>query len=310
MSTIKIGLVLASCFLGSATRPCILNLKTAFRPYARYILEKASKAHRIHIFRPALSSHFWNHSFPDLGPTSASAREINSGPLQLKKMICRFWRHPKRKNSSAKKDTIEFLHRFYTALDPASSFQPNEKTRLKGTETFEMIDQGEGVFHIKLPTFSRAQKSWVQSLREWLGQTEARAIILDLRGHPGGEFKVAVELVSLFSNEEVIGQIQFFSGDKGVLHSRVKSLFGGPLEIWMDHQTASSAEFIAQSLAEAGRAVLKGDRSFGKSTIQKVALFYSKLLKREIKEKISYQMFLGRDGSSIHQVGLLPTGPI
>ena len=76
----------------------------------------------------------------------------------------------------------------------------------------------------------------------------ARALVLDLRGNPGGDVRVAAALVEPLLADAAL-----------------------PLTVLLDGGTASAAELLAATLAEAGRGVLAGARSAGKSQGQVLA---------------------------------------
>lgn len=97
---------------------------------------------------------------------------------------------------------------------------------------------------------------------------EKTGILLDLRGNQGGLLEEAVGVASLFldggrvvSYSERGGSAQFFEARRG---GDTKT----PVVILVDALTASSAEIVAAALQERGRAVVVGQRTFGKGSVQ------------------------------------------
>jgi carboxyl-terminal processing protease len=93
-----------------------------------------------------------------------------------------------------------------------------------------------------------------------------RAIVLDLRGNPGGQGAMAIPVGALFVTEPVtLGTLKFRTFGQ-TLTSRPEMgavPFTGPLAILTDEGTASAAEMLAAGLQEAKRAVVVGDASLG-----------------------------------------------
>jgi carboxyl-terminal processing protease len=95
---------------------------------------------------------------------------------------------------------------------------------------------------------------------------QARAVILDLRGNPGGLGAMAIPVASEFvSKPTTLGTLQFrsFSQTFTAQPSLGRSPYLGPLVILTDEGTASASEILAGGLQEAGRARVIGDTTLG-----------------------------------------------
>jgi carboxyl-terminal processing protease len=124
----------------------------------------------------------------------------------------------------------------------------------------------DGVAFIAVPVFSSGVPARVYSALQRFG--DVAALILDLRGCPGGELVSAVELASDFLPEgAVIVTATDGDGDETVYRARHDGL-RFPLFVLVDHLTASAAEIFAGSLKAHGRAVVVGERTYGKGTAQ------------------------------------------
>lgn len=97
----------------------------------------------------------------------------------------------------------------------------------------------------------------------------ARALVLDLRGNPGGDVGVAVALAGLFlGGGAVVARVEGAALE--ATSTRAPSAL--PLVALLDGGTASSAEVLAAALADHDRAVLTGATTFGKSLATPVAV--------------------------------------
>jgi carboxyl-terminal processing protease len=99
----------------------------------------------------------------------------------------------------------------------------------------------------------------------------ARAVILDLRGNPGGRLDAAIEVADRFLAEGVVVSTRGRSpGTNVVYRAREEREATLPLVLLIDGETASAAEIVAGALKDHRRAVLVGQRTAGKGSIQHV----------------------------------------
>jgi carboxyl-terminal processing protease len=106
-------------------------------------------------------------------------------------------------------------------------------------------------------------------IHDVLRRLAPRALILDLRGCPGGDLAAAVELAADFLEEgAVIATVVDGEGDETVHRSQNERPRRMPLVLLVDGRTASAAEVFAGAMKAHGRAVLVGARTYGKGTAQ------------------------------------------
>jgi carboxyl-terminal processing protease len=94
----------------------------------------------------------------------------------------------------------------------------------------------------------------------------ARALVLDLRGNPGGQAAMAIPIAARLVNAPVtLGTVQFrdFAQTLTANPEAGVTPFVGPVAILTDEGTASAAEILAAGLQEAKRAVVVGDSTLG-----------------------------------------------
>jgi carboxyl-terminal processing protease len=132
--------------------------------------------------------------------------------------------------------------------------------------------------------------------------TKAPAVILDLRGDPGGLLDEAVDTASVFVRK---GRIVSWDGANVGSQLRTASntaLPPMPLAVLVDRRTASAAEIVAAAIRDHIRGAIVGTRTFGKGSLQSVEpLANGAALKLTIAE---YRTPKGRD---LHGRGVLPT---
>ena len=139
------------------------------------------------------------------------------------------------------------------------------------------VDRGEelrgapGVGYIRLALF---QKTTPHELKEAIIDLAARmgglkALVLDLRGNPGGSYPAALQVAELFLPDGPIGTTHGRQRDEAH-RANNPGAFAMPLVLLIDGDTASAAEVVAEALKERGRAKLVGRTTFGKGSVQDV----------------------------------------
>ena len=138
----------------------------------------------------------------------------------------------------------------------------------------EKRSDGTVVGYARISEFNALVKPKLeQALHDLFTNMGANALVLDLRGNGGGAFQSAVEISSLFLNQQIAtyvvdgttAEIPFASAA-----DRVMVDTNAPLVLWMDGRTASASEVLAAALHDNCRATLAGTPSFGKGLIQAV----------------------------------------
>ena len=109
----------------------------------------------------------------------------------------------------------------------------------------------------------------LRSLRARLGR-DPRALILDLRGNPGGLYDQAVRVADLFLARGVIVKVVSRAGQTVETETaRAPGTWDGfPMIALIDQGSASAAEIVAAALQDHGRATVMGLPSFGKGSVQ------------------------------------------
>ena len=137
--------------------------------------------------------------------------------------------------------------------------------------TSQGILLGRGVGYVELRRISDGAAAELRQAVDRLVAEGMTALVLDLRGDPGGLINEGVRVASLFLKP---GDTVAFSRGRSLHHSKVylAGTSGGwrglRLAVLVNHGTASSAELIAGALQDHDRAVVLGTPSFGKGVLQ------------------------------------------
>ena len=141
-----------------------------------------------------------------------------------------------------------------------------------------------GIGYIRLTTFNEKSAGAVRdALTELKRDPALRGLTIDLRGNGGGLLESAVQIAGLFvpKGTEIV-RTRGFESDKEKIYKTTQAPVDTrlPLVILTDESTASSSEILAGSLQDLDRAVIIGERSYGKGLVQTTRpLPYDGLLK-------------------------------
>jgi carboxyl-terminal processing protease len=144
-----------------------------------------------------------------------------------------------------------------------------EKIAVPSVPYFGMIDSNTG--YIRFTSFTQNCIDEVKNALVSLKDQNARQVILDLRGNPGGLLTEAVEIVNLFvgpGNEVVTtkGKIKQFDENFKTTKEAVDENI--PLAILINRSSASASEIVAGAIQDLDRGIIVGQRSYGKGLVQ------------------------------------------
>jgi carboxyl-terminal processing protease len=146
-----------------------------------------------------------------------------------------------------------------------------------------IIDPSNQIGYIKLNAFTQTASTDVRAALKELKDQGAQRLVLDLRGNGGGLLREAVSIVNLFvpKNQLVVetrGRIGEWDKTYKTLSDAVDAEI--PLVVLVDGQSASASEIVSGALQDLDRAVIVGERTFGKGLVQQTKdLIYNSKLK-------------------------------
>lgn len=124
---------------------------------------------------------------------------------------------------------------------------------------------------VDIPVFQEVSRQ--QLIDELLDYPKpVRGVILDVRNNPGGVLESAVAIVSLFqSNQNPIAYIEDRQGVKEVFYPTGQAILAGlPVVVLQNRYSASASEVLASSLKNTPTAIVMGELSYGKGSVQSV----------------------------------------
>lgn len=196
-------------------------------------------------------------------------------------------------------------------------FRPSTKATIDLTITREVIRVesvrdahmlGDGIGYIQLVQFSeRSGAEFKQALKK-LQAEGAQALVLDLRNNPGGLLDAAVDVAEpFFRPGELIVYTQGRTPDSRQ-ELRAGATAGAlrlPVAVLVNAGTASAAEVVTGALKDTRRAVVVGERTFGKGLVQTV---YQ--LQNGEALRLTTALYYTPGGVSIQEKGIEPQIPV
>lgn len=162
------------------------------------------------------------------------------------------------------------------------------------------------VLVLRLGVFNTAvAASLKQAVEEATAAHAPRAVVLDLRGNPGGLLREAVQAADTFLSQGAIVSLRGRtpSNQRTWQADAHELLPGAPMVVLIDRRSASASELVAAALQENGRAIVMGQRSFGKGTVQTTFP-----LGEEIKGalKLTTSTYHAPSGRAVQATGVMP----
>jgi carboxyl-terminal processing protease len=131
-----------------------------------------------------------------------------------------------------------------------------------------------------------------------------RAVVLDMRGNPGGLLVQAVTTADVFlSAGDIVSLRGRTAGNRRTWQAdAVEQLAGASMVVLIDGRSASAAELVAAALQENGRATVMGQRSFGKGSVQTTV----SLGADKGALKLTTALYHGPSGRTVQRTGVGP----
>ena len=168
--------------------------------------------------------------------------------------------------------------------------------------TAKVIDNNIGYF--RLTSFNENSGQQLKSkIDEIKAENEINGFILDLRNNPGGLLSQAVKISDFFLDD---GEIVSTRGrskreNRKWFAKKGDQIDGKPLIVLINYGSASASEIVAGALKDHKRAILIGENSYGKGSVQSIIP-----LKNKGAIRLTISKYYLPSGKSISEVGVIP----
>ena len=168
----------------------------------------------------------------------------------------------------------------------------------------EVIGKEKNLGYIRLKSFNEnSDKQFLKSVKEFEKKFKIKGYVLDLRNNPGGLLAQAINITDFFLDD---GEIVSTKGRKV---SETRKFFarkgdeinGKPIVVLINNGSASASEIFAGALKDHKRAIILGESSYGKGSVQSIIP-----LKNGGGIRLTISKYYLPSGKSISEVGVTP----
>ena len=168
----------------------------------------------------------------------------------------------------------------------------------------EILGKNKSLGYIRLKSFNEnSDQQFLEIIKKFEKKSEIKGYILDLRNNPGGLLTQAINITDFFLND---GEIVSTKGRKA---SETRKFFakkgdevnGKPIIVLINNGSASASEIFAGALKDHKRAIILGENSYGKGSVQSIIP-----LRNGGGMRLTISKYYLPSGSSISEVGVTP----
>lgn len=134
-----------------------------------------------------------------------------------------------------------------------------------------MLEGDKHIGYIRLTHFSRNSADELEQALNQLEKQGMKGLVLDLRYNPGGLLQAATAIADLFVETGVIVSTKGRNTEEQVVKAKRAGTFSDfPMVVLVNHFSASASEIVSACLQDHKRAIVVGERTWGKGSVQNV----------------------------------------
>ena len=135
-----------------------------------------------------------------------------------------------------------------------------------------LLDDEARIGYVRITGFGRNTAEELRSALKSLKEADVAGLVLDLRFNPGGLLSSAIQVADMFVAEGKIVSTAGRSVKEQVWEARKQGTFQDvPLVVLVNRFSASASEIVAACLQDHQRAIIVGERTYGKGSVQRVS---------------------------------------
>ena len=168
----------------------------------------------------------------------------------------------------------------------------------------EILGKNKNLGYIRLKSFNEnSDKQFLKTVKKFEKDMKIKGYLLDLRNNPGGLLNQAINITDFFLND---GEIVSTKGRKisetrKFFARRGDEIGGKPIVVLINNGSASASEIFAGALKDHKRAIILGENSYGKGSVQSIIP-----LKNGGGMRLTISKYYLPSGKSISEVGVSP----
>ncbi|MHC4403191.1 MAG: S41 family peptidase [Planctomycetota bacterium] len=132
------------------------------------------------------------------------------------------------------------------------------------------LEGHDRIGYLRVNSFGEATARELAKALRWLAKRDAQGLILDLRENGGGMLGAAVGVCDLFVSSGVIVTTRGRDRERRYMATNNGTYSDVPMAVLVNGASASASEIVAACLQDHGRAVIVGERTYGKGSVQEI----------------------------------------
>ncbi|MBP5494592.1 MAG: S41 family peptidase [Lachnospiraceae bacterium] len=169
------------------------------------------------------------------------------------------------------------------------------------TPTVEYSEKDNGIWYIKITEFDAITTSQFEEAINAARDADMKGLIIDLRGNPGGNLDVVVDICRELLPKGLIVYTEDKYGNRNEFSCDGKNEIDVPLAVLIDGGSASASEIMAGAIKDYGIGTLIGTTTYGKGIVQSILP-----LGDGSAIKITTSKYYTPNGNNIHKIGIEP----
>ena len=168
----------------------------------------------------------------------------------------------------------------------------------------EIISKRKNIGYIRLKSFNEnSDNQFLKSIKKFEKNSNIKGYVIDLRNNPGGLLTQAINITDFFldDGEIVSTKGRKISETRKFFARRGDEVNGKPVIVMINNGSASASEIFAGALKDHKRAIILGENSYGKGSVQSIIP-----LRNGGGMRLTISKYYLPSGKSISEVGVTP----
>jgi carboxyl-terminal processing protease len=168
----------------------------------------------------------------------------------------------------------------------------------------EVISRDKNLGYIRLKSFNEnSDKQFLKALKKFENNPKIKGYVLDMRNNPGGLLTKAINITDYFLNDgEIVStKGRDISETRKFFARKGDEIKGKPIVVLINNGSASASEIFAGALKDHKRAIILGENSYGKGSVQSIIP-----LQNGGGMRLTISKYYLPSGKSISDVGVTP----
>ena len=169
------------------------------------------------------------------------------------------------------------------------------------TPTIEVSEKEDGIWYIQIKEFDSVTTEQFREAYQQAKDGNMKGLIIDLRGNPGGNLDVVVDICREILPKGLIVYTEDKYGQRNEYSCNGDNEINVPLAVLIDGGSASASEIMAGAIKDYGIGTLIGTKTYGKGIVQSILP-----LTDGSAVKITTSKYYTPNGNNIHKIGIEP----